>query len=29
MLLALAGVGLVADVEATGDFLRMTVGLLH
>ncbi len=29
MLLALAGAGLVADVEATGDFLRMTFGLLH
>lgn len=28
-LLGLAGVGLVADVEATGDFLRMTFGLLH
>jgi len=28
-LLGLSGVGVVADVEATGDFLRMTVGLLH
>jgi len=28
-LLGLAGVGLAADVEATGDFLRMTFGLLH
>jgi hypothetical protein len=28
-LLGLAGIGLAADVEATGDFLRMTFGLLH
>jgi hypothetical protein len=28
-LLCLAGVGLAADVEATGDFQRMSVGLLH
>jgi beta-lactamase regulating signal transducer with metallopeptidase domain len=28
-LLGLAGIGLAADVEATGDFLRMTFGMLH
>jgi beta-lactamase regulating signal transducer with metallopeptidase domain len=28
-LLGLAGIGLAADVEATGDFLRVTFGLLH
>jgi hypothetical protein len=28
-LIGLAGVGLAADIEATGDFVRMTFGLLH
>ena len=28
-LLGLAGIGLAADVEATGDFLRMAFGVLH